>query len=669
MNIDRILTPTLLVLLAMTYAIPGADQPNPGPWPQFRGPDSMGVSDATNLPVTWSADSPNIRWKTHLPGYGVSSPIVSRNRVFVTTSFESRRAARMERIILFAGAGLIGLTLLGWILRWVQARWSLLQGKPSNWPRNKAGWVDEGLILVAVAAFLGLAFCTTIIPTQFERWLDAAGQFVGHKHPDLKNLFTIDPGVYAGIWLTGGAIALVGLGAVTAALRGFAWRVLMTLGLTWAAWQLFKLTPPDEWYEKIVDREKLLFILPGVILGWLALFNSFEAQGVTHSGPEEDTSIRTRRALEFRLRNRFVLHPGEFGTVLAALSLLLLSALVFVPGNYLLADQGMDRAVVCVDLPSGNVLWETVVWTDKAERKHSDNSYATPTCATDGQRVLAFFGGILTCLDTEGKVLWQYQDRDYIRNVKYGSSSSPIIVDNLGIVLQGKEDRSGRPTWLAAFDMETGKERWRIQPKDLGEGYTTPVVYRTAEHVQLLIPSQFLLNAYNLADGQRLWSIPSPIDQIVASPVLSDNTLILGGGTWGPQAIAAFALSDEPRQRPQKLWQQKHGAPGCSSPVIVGDQLFLVTDRGLFSCYDVATGKLIWTQGLRGRHLASLVAGEGKLYALSTKGRTSVIDINQQETVLARNELPGKSHTSPALAPDCIVLRIGENLYCIEGDS
>ncbi len=626
----------------------------------------MGVSDATDLPVTWSADSANIRWKTRLSGHGVSSPIISGNRVFVTTSFESRQAARMERIILCAGAGLIGLTLVGWVFRWAQARRRHVRGEPSNWPCDKAGWADEWLILVVILIFLGLACCTTIMPTQFDRWLDSAGRLVAQKHPDLEKLVTIDPGVYAGVWLTGGAMALVGLAAVTAVLRGFAWRLLITLGLTWAAWHLFQQTPPDEWYEKIESTEKLLFILPGLLLGWLALFDSFEARAVTGSAPEGDTSTRTRRALEIRLRNRFVLHPGEFGTVLVAVSLLLLSALVFVPANYLLADQGMDRAVVCVDRASGKVLWETVVWTDKAERKHSDNSYATPTCASDGRRVLAFFGGVLTCLDHAGDMRWQHEDRDYIRNVKYGSASSPIIVDNLGVVLQGKEDKSDRPTWLAAFDMDTGDQRWRIQPEDIGEGYTTPVVYRGSETTLVLIPSQFLLNAYDLSDGRRLWSIPSPIEQIVASPVLSGNKLILGGGTWGPKAIVAFSLSAQPGQEPRTLWQQKHGTPGCSSPVIVDDRLYLVTDRGLFSCYAVDSGKLLWTQGLRGRHLASLVAGDGKLYALSTKGRTTVIDLGQQETVLARNELPGKSHTTPALAPGCIVLRIGEFLYCVD---
>jgi outer membrane protein assembly factor BamB len=653
--------------MTMSLAVVNAAPPDPGPWPQFRGPNGLGVSTAENLPVQWSEDSADIRWKTPLPGYGVSSPIISNERVFVTTSFESRRAARMERAILVAGAALIGLTLIGWILRWVQARRSLLRGEPSNWPRNRAGWADECLILLVVLTFLALAFCTTIVPSSFDRSLDTVGRWIAQTHPDLEKLVTIDPGVYAGVWLTGGAMAMVGLAAAAAVLRGFLWRVLVTLGLTWAGWQLFKQTPPDEWYERIENSEKLLFVLPGLILGWLALLDSFEARSVTHAPDEERTSPRTRGALELRLRNRFICRPGEFGTALAAASILLLSALIFIPGNYLLADQGMDRAVLCLDLDSGDILWESVVWTDKAERKHSDNSYATPTCATDGQRVLAFFGGILTCLDHDGKQLWQQRDPDYIRNVKYGSSSSPIIVDNLGVVLQGKEDKSARPTWLAAFDMETGEERWRIQPEDLGEGYTTPLVYRGAENTQLLIPSQFLLNAYDLADGRRLWSIPSPIDQIVASPVLRERTLILGGGTWGPKAIVALSLSDQARKPPQIRWQQKHGAPGCSSPVIVDDALYLVTDRGLFSCYDLSSGKLRWTQGLRGRHLASLVAGDGKLYALSTKGRTTVIDTRRKETVLARNQLPGKSHTTPALAPGCVVLRVGEFLYCVDG--
>ncbi|MCH7917852.1 MAG: PQQ-like beta-propeller repeat protein [Planctomycetes bacterium] len=643
-------------------------QNNAGPWPQFRGPNGLGVSDATYLPLQWSEESPNIRWVTALPGYGVSSPIISAGRVFVTTSFASRRMARMTLIVRIMGIVLIGLVIVGWALRWRQARQRYQEGIASNWPRNKVIWLEECLTMGLVFGFLALAFCTTMVPALFDRWLDPVGRWVAETYPDLEKLVTIDSGVYAGIWLTGGAMALIGLAAAAVALRGLVWRLFATLAATWAAWWLYQHAPPDEWGEKIENAEKLLFILPGFVLSWLALLGCFEVRGVKEAtAPQEPNLAPGLRVLEIHLCNRYLWRAGEGGTILAVLCLLLLVGLVFVPGNYLYADQGIDRAVLCIDQQSGEMLWETVVWTDKPERKHSDNSYATPTCAADGHRVLAFFGGILTCLDYDGKVLWQYRDQNYIRNAKYGSSSSPLIVDDLAIVLQGKEDMSHRPAWLSAFDVHTGVERWRIQPTDIGEGYTTPLIHRLADDTLLLIASKQLLNAYSLKNGQRRWSVPNPIEQIVASLVKSGNILVVGGGTWGPKAIVAMQLSDQANQAPRTLWQAKKGAPGCSSPVILDQRLCLITDTGRFSCYDVRNGKLLWSEGLGGRHLASLVAGAGKVYAVSTKGRTTVIDPIGNR-ILMRNQLPGKCQATPALAEGCLIQRTGEALYCIEAE-
>ena len=101
--------------------------------------------------------------------------------------------------------------------------------------------------------------------------------------------------------------------------------------------------------------------------------------------------------------------------------------------------------------------------------------------------------------------------------------------------------------------------------------------------------------------------------------------------------------------------------------MIVDNRLCLLDDRGLFSCYDVHKGTLLWSKRLKGRHLASLVAGDGKVYAVSTKGYTTVLDIQGSGTLLARNELPGKCHATPALVPGRIILRCGNNLYCIAG--
>ncbi|MBM3880925.1 MAG: serine/threonine protein kinase [Verrucomicrobia bacterium] len=56
-------------------------------WPQFRGPTGDGISAATGVPLTWSANQ-NVKWKTSVPGRGRSSPVILRERIWLTTASE-----------------------------------------------------------------------------------------------------------------------------------------------------------------------------------------------------------------------------------------------------------------------------------------------------------------------------------------------------------------------------------------------------------------------------------------------------------------------------------------------------------------------------------------------------------------------------------------------------
>ncbi len=77
-------------------------------WANWRGPLGSGVAPAANPPTEWS-EQKNIRWKVDLPGLGSSSPIVWRDRVYVTTAIETeeegeaRADTRPERVRRFAG--------------------------------------------------------------------------------------------------------------------------------------------------------------------------------------------------------------------------------------------------------------------------------------------------------------------------------------------------------------------------------------------------------------------------------------------------------------------------------------------------------------------------------------------------------------------------------------
>src|SRR5262249_11294172 len=74
--------PKTLPLIALMLALVGAPA-RAADWPNFRGPNSSGISEEKNLPTKWS-DTENLAWKTDLPGPGSSSPVIWGDKVFVT---------------------------------------------------------------------------------------------------------------------------------------------------------------------------------------------------------------------------------------------------------------------------------------------------------------------------------------------------------------------------------------------------------------------------------------------------------------------------------------------------------------------------------------------------------------------------------------------------------
>ena len=408
----------------------------------------------------------------------VSSPIISHEKIFVTTAYKTTQSERLLHKIETLGLLLTVVGWLCWLGRCIRNTVKHRRQQPGFWPVDKESWAVEIFNSLILHCFLCLGVGVTAFPGWLDPILSHVGLWVARVYPDLLKIVTIDPTVEAGIWLTGGAIALIGVAAVGLMVRGLYWRLVIMGALVWGAWQLYQQTPLDQWFEKIAYEERRLFLWPGLLLGGWVLISSFKVHVVQPTTPGRIKVLKKLYQYQLHLRYPRPWHPGESSSLPGALALLLLTGLVFVPGNYWLSGEGITRAVVAVDLGRGDILWHTPVWVDQAERKHSDNSYATPTCATDGQHVLAFFGGLLVCLDQEGQVLWQRRDQDYLENTKYGASSSPLIVDGLAVVLQGKERRCKRPSWLAAFDIEDGKQRWCIYPQEITEGYSTILVYR-----------------------------------------------------------------------------------------------------------------------------------------------------------------------------------------------
>lgn len=593
------------VTVTLATVAPAAD------WPQWRGPDGLGVAEGP-LPERWDAAGENLRWRAPTPGQGNSSPIVSGDRVFLTTAYESSHGAGGLVPVAVTVLAAAAILLIGLHLR----RRPATDPPPSRWERWRRRLLIGASLLFAVVAVAIVLRSELFYP-------------VGN------------PGR---MWRATSTLALLGLAAAVGWLREDSrWRVAGAIVLLLFAAFIVYAAPYAKRGPTPIPK-RLLFALPGWGAALWYLWRS-----------------RRPRA-----------HPGggapAAGARRAAIAALLavLSPLVFVPPNYL---GGLYRAVLCFDLGSGELLWETRAFRAPAEQKWVLGTFATPTPATDGERVFAYFGSGLAALDFEGRVEWLQRFPEYPRHTRYGASASPVVSGDAVLILQESEDfQEERPSWYAAFDRRTGEEIWRVTPEEAHDSYVTPLLYRTAGTTQLLAPTFNALIAHDAASGERLWSEAYPMHQMVASMAREGDLLALTGGVYGDQALQVFRMTGSGgAARGELLWESTRSVADIASPVFYRGMLFTVaTSPGIMTCYEAESGEVLWKQRLDGEYYASLLAGDGKVYAFNTEGATTVVAAAPELEQLAVNELGGAIYASPAVGGDCLLIRTADELVCVD---
>src|SRR5205085_2083579 len=95
------------------------------------------------------------------------------------------------------------------------------------------------------------------------------------------------------------------------------------------------------------------------------------------------------------------------------------------------SEGGAERLVLCVRAADGKVLWQKTAARDvPRERTHVWNGYASPSCATDGELVYAFFGTPgLFCYDKDGKEVWKRRFGTFVSAAGWGTGASPFLYD------------------------------------------------------------------------------------------------------------------------------------------------------------------------------------------------------------------------------------------------
>ncbi len=175
----------------------------------------------------------------------------------------------------------------------------------------------------------------------------------------------------------------------------------------------------------------------------------------------------------------------------------------------------------CLDRSSGKILWRRRVPAEKIERTHKISSPATPTPATDGERVYVYFGSYgLLCYDFAGELQWEHPLP--IPRARFGAGASPVLVNDLVIL---SCEHMPRP-YLLAVNRHTGKTVWKKEPFLYGDGCCTPVVWLHDGKQEIVLHTAEQIVSFSPKDGRKLWWIPIE-STACTSPVVGENQVFV----------------------------------------------------------------------------------------------------------------------------------------------
>jgi outer membrane protein assembly factor BamB len=318
--------------------------------------------------------------------------------------------------------------------------------------------------------------------------------------------------------------------------------------------------------------------------------------------------------------------------------------------------------LMAFDLETGRSVLDVEVFKSPgAMLLNQKNSFASPTPIIDGDRVYVHFGADGTAaLTTAGDIVWK--TRLYYES-QHGNGGSPELAGDLLIVNCDGFDQA----FVIALDKKTGKTRWKTDRREPhSQAYSTPLLIRAGERDEVVSVGAFNAAAYDPQNGREIWHVSYPDGfSNVPRPVFGDGLVFIATGFNQPSLLAVRADGRGDVTKTHVVWKLSRGAPLTPSPLLVGDDLYVLSDNGIASCLDARAGTVRWQQRLGHGFSASPVAADGRVYFLDEDGRTVVVKAGSPGEILATNVLDGPALASMAVASHSFIIRTGASLYRI----
>ena len=321
---------------------------------------------------------------------------------------------------------------------------------------------------------------------------------------------------------------------------------------------------------------------------------------------------------------------------------------------------------ICVDAAKGKVVWSTKVFEpdpNLVRQMHSKNSPASPTPIVTDKRLYVHFGHLGTAaLDLSGKIIWRQNTLKY--PPVHGNGGSPALVDGeLIFSCDGERD-----PFVAALDAETGNVKWTTPRNTRARktfSFCTPLEIKIDGATQVVLPGSGFVGAYDPSDGHEIWRVLYGEGySVVPRPVYSHGLLYLSSGFDSPTLYAINPDGATGNATSSHVaWTLRKGAPLTPSVLVVGDELYAISDGGIATCADAKSGKVYWTHRLDGAFSGSPVFADGRIYFQSEEGIGYVVKAAKEFESVAENDLGERSLASDAVADHAVYIRTEHHLW------
>ena len=347
------------------------------------------------------------------------------------------------------------------------------------------------------------------------------------------------------------------------------------------------------------------------------------------------------------------------------------------------ADEGAQRwEVHCLDKHTGMARWTAVAHQGIPKiPRHPKSTHANSTLAADGTHLVAMFGseGLYGYSLADGRLLWKndlgrlesgfFQVPDAL----WGFGSSPVIHEGL-VIIQADVLRG---SFLAAFDVATGREVWRTRRGDVPT-WSTPTVHVSNGRAQVIVNGFRHIGGYDSRTGRELWRMRGGGDIPIPTPVVAGDVVFLTNAHGGAAPIFAvrtaargdITLSDQAESNEFVVWAQRRDGAYMQTPLVYGDHLYVCRDNGVLNVYEARTGRRIYQQRLAGGRTgfsASAVAADGKIYFTSEEGTVYVVKAGPDFELLAENPMGEVTLATPAISEGVLFVRTRSHLVAVDG--